>query len=244
MSKQSAKSKRSSRRNHWDENDNLIKPVPEEKPGENSVRRVKFECRTPKQIEYRTALESKRLIFSLGPAGTGKTYVATSHACKLLIDKRISHIIVTRPAVNAEEEMGFLPGELEEKWAPYFRPFKDVFLDWFSESALECMLKRGTIEIAPLGFIRGRTFENAFVILDEAQNTTCGQMKLFLTRIGQHSTVVVDGDVTQQDIKGPSGLEDAILRFRDMPESQIVEFTENDVVRDGIVREILKRYRK
>lgn len=211
---------------------------------EVKVKQLDFHCQTKAQIQYRTQIESKRLIFGVGAAGTGKSYVCLSVACKMLINKEINHIILTRPAVEAGESLGFLPGVVEEKWEPYFRPFRDIFLEWFGESHLEYMLKKNIIEVAPLAYIRGRTFDNAFIVLDEGQNTTPNQMKTFLTRMGKNSTVVVNGDITQKDIKGLSGLEDAIKRFGDMPDCAMTEFMINDVVRDGMVKEILKRYSK
>ena len=243
MPKSATRKARASRRlREWDEEGQVVQ-LHEPRRHENPlVKRTDFECQTETQTQYRVAIDSHKLIFGTGPAGTGKTYIATCCACKKLIDKEISRIVVTRPAINAEEEIGFLPGELAEKWAPYFRPLRDIFTQWFSESHLENMLKRNVIEIAPMGFIRGRTFDNAFVILDEAQNTTMGQMKLFLTRIGEYSTVVVNGDVSQKDIKGKSGLDDALERFDGMKACQVIEFTEKDIVRSGLVREILKRY--
>lgn len=210
---------------------------------ESFFRKPRLEAKTEAQGHYLLSMESKPLTFGLGPAGTGKTYVCTTLAAQKLAERQVSKIIVTRPAVEAGQGLGFLPGTIEEKFAPYFAPFKQVFEEYFGPSHLEYLIKRGTIEIAPLEYIRGLTFDNAFVILDEAQNTTPAQMKLFLTRIGEYSTVVVNGDTDQKDIQGLSGLEDATNRLDGMPSVGVVEFTEDDVVRSGIVREILKRYR-
>lgn len=202
-----------------------------------------LECRSQAQYQYLQMLKSKELIFGIGPAGTGKTFMAVSHAAIQLVDRHIQRIVITRPVV-ATEEMGFLPGEIEDKFAPYFEPIRRVLLNWISESHLENLLKRKRIEIAPLAFIRGMTFDDAFVILDEAQNTTPKQMKLFLTRIGRNCTVVVDGDLDQKDIKGKSGLEDALSRLQKLSQVGVFEFTEDDIVRSGLVKDILKSYRR
>lgn len=203
----------------------------------------KLECIGEAQHHYHTLIQSKLLTFGTGPAGTGKTYVCTSYAAQQLQDKRISKIIVTRPSVEAGPGLGFLPGTIEEKFAPYFEPFRRVLVKWFGESDLDYKLKRGIIEIAPIEYLRGITFENAFVILDEAQNTTPKQMKLFLTRIGEYTTTVVNGDTDQKDIKGLSGLEDAIKRLEGLADVGHYAFEEDDIVRSGLVRAILKRYR-
>ncbi len=201
-------------------------------------------CMTDRQREYLTAIESKQLIFGVGPAGTGKTFVSTKWACQQLDARKINQIILTRPAVESEEKLGFLPGTADEKVEPYFAPFRNIMIDHFGQGQFDCLVKNERIVIKPLAYIRGDTFENAVVLLDEAQNMTIKQMKTFLTRIGKFTTVIVDGDTDQVDIKEPSGLADAVERFQDLPDSQIVVFDEDDVVRSGMVREILKRYRK
>lgn len=201
-----------------------------------------LECQTEAQYQYLNLMQTKQLTFGTGPAGTGKSFVATSHACQQLIDRRVSKIIITRPAVSTDE-MGYLPGEIDEKFAPYFEPLRRIFLEWFGASHLDLMLKRGTIEIAPLAYMRGLTFDNAFVIMDEAQNATPQQMKLFLTRIGKYSTVVVNGDDDQKDIRGLSGLTDAVTRLERLDSVGHLAFTEDDVVRSGLVRDILRCYR-
>jgi len=203
-----------------------------------------LKCMTDRQREYLTAIESKQLVFGVGPAGTGKTFVSTKWACQQLADRRVNQIILTRPAVESEEKLGFLPGTADEKVEPYFAPFRNIMIEHFGQGQFDCMVKNGRIVIKPLAFIRGDTFENAIVLLDEAQNMTVKQMKTFLTRIGKYTTVVVDGDTDQVDIKELSGLTDALTRFEDLPNSQIVTFTEEDIVRSDMVREILKRYRK
>jgi len=200
------------------------------------------------QGQYMCAIDSKQLTFGLGPAGTGKTYICTRMACDMLDNKEISKIIVTRPAVEASDGgIGFLPGDIHEKFAPYFAPFRAVFDEVWGASKTEYLIKTGVIEIAPLEFIRGLTFKEAFVILDEAQNTTPGQMKLFLTRLGEDAKVVIIGDLSQKDITGQSGLQDAVDRLdtEHMRKKYVYvhEFTEDDIVRSGIVKEILMAYR-
>lgn len=197
------------------------------------------------QGHYMCAIDGRQLTFGLGPAGTGKTYICTRMACDMLDNKEIEKIIVTRPAVEASDGgMGFLPGDIHEKFAPYFAPFKAVFEEVWGPGKTEYLIKSGVIEIAPLEYIRGLTFKNAFVILDEAQNTTVGQMKLFLTRLGEDAKVVINGDISQKDIPGQSGLEDAVNRLQGLNQYVYVhEFTEEDIVRSGIVKAILLRYR-
>jgi len=205
--------------------------------------RKPLEAKTEAQAHYIMGIEANTLTFGVGPAGTGKTYICTRIGAKLLDEKRISRLVVTRPAVEAGGGLGFLPGTIHEKFAPYFAPFRDVLEDYFGKSHVEYLIKTGAIEIQPLEYIRGLTFDDAFVILDEAQNTTPGQMKLFLSRIGNYSRVVVNGDVTQKDIDGVSGLEDAMDRLEGLKGVGIIEFDEDDIVRSGICKEIMKRYR-
>lgn len=197
------------------------------------------------QGQYMCAIDGRQLTFGLGPAGTGKTYICTRMACDMLDNKEIEKIIVTRPAVEASDGgMGFLPGDIHEKFAPYFAPFRAVFEEVWGPGKTDYLIKSGVIEIAPLEYIRGLTFKNAFVILDEAQNTTVGQMKLFLTRLGEDAKVVINGDISQKDIPGQSGLEDAVNRLQGLNQYVYVhEFTEDDIVRSGIVKAILLRYR-
>lgn len=192
---------------------------------------------------YMGAIRSATLTIATGPAGTGKTYVSAGLAAEALSSHRIEKIIITRPALEAGESLGFLPGELEEKFDPYLQPFKDVLYERLGKSHVDLLIKRGTIEAAPLGFMRGRTFRNAFVILDEAQNATKSQMKLFLTRIGEGCTVVVNGDINQSDLPpGASGLPDAVRRLQNVDAIKLVEFTKADIVRSGLVQTIVERY--
>lgn len=196
------------------------------------------------QKRYLNAMKQFVLTFATGPAGTGKTWMCAALAAQLLEAGQIDKIIITRPAVEAGESLGFLPGELEEKFDPYLQPFRDVLNERLGKSYVELLIKRGRIEAAPLAYMRGRTFTDTFVILDEAQNTTPEQMKMFLTRIGQGCKVVVNGDTTQKDIKGASGLQDAVNRVTWIPSVKHIHFTREHVVRSGFVQEVIESYEK
>ena len=205
-----------------------------------------IEARNPNQQRYLTALRDKRLIFSTGAAGVGKTFLCTSHAAAELLEKKVERIIVTRPVLQAGEDLGFLPGDINEKFAPYFRPVYDVLQERLGGSFLQYCLKPGVdkVEIAPFAFMRGRTFKNAIVILDEAQNVTVSQMKLFLTRIGENCTVIINGDVTQCDLPKHvvSGLADALSRFNNNELVSVLEFSKEDCVRSDICQLALDAY--
>lgn len=203
-----------------------------------------LQAQTEAQGQYISAFMSSDIIFGIGPAGTGKTYCAAAYAAQQLMDKRIDQIIVTRPNIEVGAGMGFLPGELEEKYAPFLAPFEAIMVERIGRGPYEYAVKADKISPRPLGFMRGATFDNAIVILDEAQNTTPAEMKMFLTRIGKNCTVIVDGDVDQCDLNGPSGLVDALHRLHSVEGVRIVEFTEDDIVRSGIVKAILRQYRK
>ena len=194
------------------------------------------------QAHYMMSINSSDLTFGVGPAGTGKTYVCGSLAAEALMSGKASHIIITRPAVEAGESLGFLPGEISEKYEPYIQPFREVLNERMGKSRVEYSMKRGQIEAAPLAYMRGRTFKDAFVILDEAQNTTPTQMKLFLTRIGKNCTVIVNGDLNQSDIRGQSGLDDAMNKLKHIKGIQSVVFDRADVVRSGLVQKIVEAY--
>lgn len=194
------------------------------------------------QARYIHTIGDHVVTFATGPAGTGKTYIPAALAAAALQAKVIEKVILTRPAIEAGENLGFLPGELDEKYAPYLAPFKDVFYQALGPGFYQYCLKNQTIEPAPLAYMRGRTFRNAFVILDEAQNVTPVQMKMFLTRIGENCTVVVAGDLRQKDLPGPSGLADAIERLKHVRRAAHVEFTAEDVVRSGFVQDVLEAY--
>lgn len=194
------------------------------------------------QKRYINAIRTQQVTFASGPAGVGKTWLAGALAAEQLTGRKIEKIIITRPAVEAGEKLGFLPGEMEEKYAPYLAPFRDVLDERLGKSFVDLALKRGKIEAAPFAYMRGRTFKNALVILDEAQNTTPTQMKMFLTRIGENCVVVVNGDLNQKDIPGKSGFEDAIQRLSFIPSISHVKFDHDDVVRSGICQEIVQAY--
>ena len=202
-------------------------------------------AKTETQGHYILAIKNKKLTFGVGPAGTGKTFLCSALAAEALELKQTDKIIITRPAVESGENLGFLPGELEDKFSPYLTPFLDVFYKRLGKSFTEYLIKVGRIEAAPLAYMRGRTFENCWVILDEAQNTTPEQMKMFLTRIGSNCRVIVNGDINQTDIKGGiCGLQDAINKLSNFGQIQVIEFGKEDVVRSGLVQKIVEAYEK
>jgi phosphate starvation-inducible protein PhoH and related proteins len=196
------------------------------------------------QLRYLEAIERNDIVFGIGPAGTGKTYLAMAQAVAYLMAKRVSRIVLARPAVEAGEKLGFLPGDLQEKVNPYLRPLYDALYDMLEGDRVERLLDRGTIEIAPIAFMRGRTLNDAFVILDEAQNTTSEQMKMFLTRLGFGSKAVVTGDITQIDLPAGrlSGLIEAIKVVGGIEGITFVHFDDRDVVRHRLVQQIVKAY--
>ncbi|MEM1082590.1 MAG: PhoH family protein [Verrucomicrobiota bacterium] len=202
--------------------------------------------KTPMQLEYLRAIEDNDVCFGLGPAGTGKTYLAMAMALSMLKAKRIHRVVLTRPAVEAGEALGFLPGDLREKVAPYLRPLYDAIHDMIGAEEGERYLEDGTIEIAPLAFMRGRTLSRSFVILDEAQNTTREQMFMALTRLGEESRMVVTGDASQIDLKGNvrSGLSEAERALKGTDDIAFVRFSEEDVVRHPVVGKIIAAYQR
>lgn len=218
-------------------------PATEERFATRRKKAEPLEAKTEVQAHYLMAMQDSQLIFAIGPAGTGKTYLASSYAADLLQSKAIEKIIITRPNVEVGAGFGFLPGELEEKYSPYLAPFREIMIERMGLSTYEYNLKAEYIVPTPLAFLRGATFNDAFVILDEAQNCTPAEMKMFLTRIGRNCTVVVDGDPDQCDLSGPSGLNDAVNRLERIPGVTVVEFTEDDIVRSGLVRDVLIAYR-
>jgi len=203
-------------------------------------------ARTPNQRVLVEESYKNDLIFAIGPAGTGKTYTAIALAVRALKNREIKKIILSRPAVEAGENLGFLPGDLKEKIDPYLQPLYDALQDMIPPKKLEDFMKEGIIEIAPLAFMRGRTLSNAFVILDEAQNTTILQLKMFLTRMGLNAKFIVTGDVTQIDLprRSNSGLIFAMKLLRNIESISIVQFNTNDIVRHRLVREIVDAYQK
>jgi phosphate starvation-inducible protein PhoH and related proteins len=186
----------------------------------------------------------KDIVFGIGPAGTGKTMLACQVGVKLFLEGSIDRIVVTRPAVSADEELGFLPGTLEQKMAPWTRPIFDVFREYFYANEIEGMIAEGVIEISPLAYMRGRTFKDAFIIADEMQNATPNQMKMLLTRIGNNSKMVVTGDLNQADRLKDNGLIDFISHLRDFEASRIetIEFAQRDIERHPVVKEVLQVY--
>jgi phosphate starvation-inducible PhoH-like protein len=201
-------------------------------------------AKSPNQRRYIEAIRGNDLVFGVGPAGTGKTYLAVAMAITLLNDKRIQRILLCRPAVEAGERLGFLPGDIAAKVDPYLRPLYDALYDMLEPDRIERLVERGTIEVAPLAFMRGRTLNDAFIILDEAQNTTPEQMKMFLTRIGLDSKAVVTGDVTQIDLPAQktSGLVEARDVVAGIPGIEVVNFDKADVVRHPLVQRIVAAY--
>lgn len=200
--------------------------------------------RSATQAKYITEMMQNELVFGLGPAGTGKTYLAVALAVSMMLEGAVDKIILSRPAVEAVENLGFLPGDLKEKVDPYLRPLYDALYEMLPAEQVDKKLALGEIEIAPLAFMRGRTLSNAFVILDEAQNTTPMQMKMFLTRLGENSRMVVNGDLSQVDLpRGViSGLRDALDTLKGISNIGSVTFSANDVVRHGLVAKIVKAY--
>ena len=201
----------------------------------------------PKSLQqklYIDAMRDKDVVFGIGPAGTGKTYLAMAMAISHLLKKKVERIVLTRPAVEAGERLGFLPGDLEQKVNPYLRPLYDALYDMLEYDHVQRLLQRDAIEVAPLAFMRGRTLNDAFIILDEAQNTTSEQMKMFLTRLGFNSKAVITGDVTQVDLPNTtkSGLIEASRILKSIEGLSFIAFSEDDVVRHRLVTEIIKAY--
>ena len=203
-------------------------------------------CKTLGQKQYVDAIKKNTCTFAIGPAGTGKTYLAIAMAVVALKNKEIERIILTRPAVEAGEKLGFLPGDLAQKVDPYLRPLYDALHDMMGVEAYQRLVERGAVEVAPLAYMRGRTLNDAFIILDEAQNTTSEQMKMFLTRMGMGSRMVITGDITQVDLPlgKKSGLVEAVEVLKNVPDIGIAQLTHRDVVRHELVQAIVKAYEK
>jgi phosphate starvation-inducible PhoH-like protein len=217
-----------------------------EEDGEISIptKRRNVFPRSARQAEYIKTMQTYDLVFGLGPAGTGKTYLAVAYGVSLLLSGQIDRIILSRPAVEADEKLGFLPGDMREKIDPYLRPLYDALHDMLPAEQVQKRMGNGEIEVAPLAFMRGRTLSNAFVILDEAQNTTPIQMKMFLTRLGMNSRMVITGDLTQVDLPSGvlSGLKDALRALEGVKEIGYLTFGEEDVVRHSLVSKIVHAY--
>lgn len=217
-----------------------------EETGAGAIRTKKrhISPRTPNQAAYIEAIRKNDMVFGFGPAGTGKTYLAVAMAVEMFVKGEVSRLIFTRPAVEAGENLGFLPGDMKEKVDPYLRPIYDALHDMLPWDVMMKKMESGDIEIAPLAFMRGRTLSNAFVILDEAQNTTCSQMKMFLTRMGEGSRMVVTGDLTQTDL--PKGIKSGLLEASEVLEGvegiQFCHFTRKDVIRHKLVARVVEAY--
>ena len=208
--------------------------------------RKRISPRSPNQSRYIQLMQKHDLVFGLGPAGTGKTYLAVAMGASLLRRRMVDRLILSRPAVEAGERLGFLPGDMKDKVDPYLRPLYDALQDMLPEGKFVTRLESGQIEVAPLAFMRGRTLADAFVILDEAQNTTPAQMMMFLTRLGENSRMVVTGDPAQHDLPlgAESGLDDAVAKLDGLGDVGMIRFTEKDVVRHPLVSKIIDAYRR
>ena len=204
-----------------------------------------IKAQTTNQRRMVDEIATNDLVFAVGPAGTGKTYTAVALAVKALKEKEVRRIILTRPAVESGENLGFLPGDLKEKLDPYMQPLYDALRDMIAPEKLQAYLETGVIQIAPLAFMRGRTLDNAFVILDEAQNTTHAQMKMFLTRMGKHAKFIITGDPGQIDLprKQVSGLKESLLALKDINGIAMVYLDDKDVIRHKLVRQIISAYK-
>ncbi|MCG6899817.1 MAG: PhoH family protein [Gammaproteobacteria bacterium] len=213
-----------------------------ERSRSGSCKHPLIQARNQAQGQYLAAIRSNQLVFGLGPAGTGKTFCATAMAVEAFERRETRRIIFTRPAIESGESLGFLPGKLMDKLEPYFSTFRNYLTDMLGRGVVECALKNGHIQFEPLAFMRGKTFDDAFVILDEAQNCTRLQLKMFLTRIGENSRVIINGDTQQTDIGCGSGLRDTANRLHDLDSVYIHEFTCSDIVRSELVRTIMARY--
>ena len=209
----------------------------------SSIKQIKpIQAKNKAQDLFMSAIKTHTLIFGLGPAGTGKSYCTAAMAAQALIAGDIDRIIFTRPAVEAGNSMGFLPGKLDEKFDPYFSAFKSCLISNAGKGVVECAIKNGNIIVEPLAYMRGKTFNRAFVVLDEAQNCSPEEMKMFMTRIGKQSTIVINGDLSQKDIRCYSGLHDAISRIHKVKGVYVHEFDYQDIVRSDIVKDIIMCY--
>lgn len=208
------------------------------------TRKKPITARSPNQAAYIEAIQKNPMVFGLGPAGTGKTYLAVAAGVSMFLNGDVERLIFCRPAVEAGERLGFLPGDMKEKVDPYLRPIYDALHDMLPWEFMTSKIEAGDIEIAPLAFMRGRTLSNAFVILDEAQNTTPTQMKMFLTRMGESTRMVITGDLTQTDLPQnvKSGLRDAVETLQDVPEIKFIHFRKEDVIRHPLVGKIVHAY--
>lgn len=228
--------------------DNVVVDINRNDPFSQNIspsKKVKpFRAQTTSQKRFINAIKSKILTFGLGPAGTGKTYCTAAMAAEAITNGEVKRIVFTRPAVEAGPSMGFLPGKLEDKFDPYFGAFKTCLKQLLGKGVVECALKNNNITTEPLAYMRGKTFNDAFVVLDEAQNCTEAELKMFVTRIGQSSTFVINGDLEQTDIGRDSGLFQMIQRLTQLTDVHVHEFDYDDIVRSGIVRDILQTFQE
>ena len=201
-----------------------------------------IQAKNKSQSAFMAAIRSNTLVFGLGPAGTGKSYCTAAMAAEALMTGDTDRIIFTRPAVETGKSLGFLPGKLEDKFDPYFSAFKSCLISNAGKGVVECAVKNGNIVVEPLAYMRGKTFNRCFVILDEAQNCSAEEIKMFMTRIGRNSTVVINGDLSQTDLEDCTGLHDAINRVHDVRGVHVHEFTCDDIVRSDIVKDIIMKY--
>ncbi|MFV0227705.1 PhoH family protein [Empedobacter falsenii] len=228
-----------------EDNDEMLQMKKEDEIIVHGVNGKMIKPQTPNQHKLVQTVYNKDMVFAIGPAGTGKTYTAVALAVQALKNKEVRRIIMTRPAVEAGENLGFLPGDMKDKLDPYLQPLYDALKDMIPFEKLSAYTEKGVIEVAPLAFMRGRTLDDAFVILDEAQNTTYAQMKMFLTRMGKNSKFIITGDPGQVDLppKQKSGLREAINILKDVKDIGFIYLDDKDVVRHKIVREVLKAYK-
>ena len=227
---------------HSGPHSDFYSPSPSHKALSSSSPVKPIKAKNRAQDIFMSAIKTHTLVFGLGPAGTGKSYCTAAMAAEAMVAGKIDRIIFTRPAVEAGNSMGFLPGRLEEKFDPYFSAFKSCLVSNAGRGVIECALKNGNISVEPLAYMRGKTFNRAFVVLDEAQNCTPEEMKMFMTRIGRDSTVVINGDLSQTDIRCYSGLHDAISRVHEVKGVYVYEFEYSDIVRSDIVKDIIMCY--
>lgn len=227
--------------------DNVVIDFHSNNPAYDPIRKPapyhnKIKARNQAQGQFMAAIRTNTLIFGLGPAGTGKSYCTAAMAAEALISGDVDRVVFTRPAVETGNSLGFLPGKLDDKFEPYFSAFKSCLISNAGKGVVECAVKNGNIVMEPLAYMRGKTFNNTFVVLDEAQNCTHEEIKMFMTRIGVGSTVVINGDLSQSDISSCAGLYDAINRVHDIHGVYVHEFSCDDIVRSDIVKDIIMKY--
>ncbi len=253
MSRKSSRQRREKQKYKLDYDDGgsvvVELPPPQQNPGttpfhnhSNRTLAKPIKAKNRAQTRFMSAIKANILTFGLGPAGTGKSYCTAAMAAEALMQGKIDRIIFTRPAVETGNSLGFLPGKLDEKFDPYFSAFKSCLINIAGKGVIECALKNGNISVEPLSYMRGKTFNRCFVVLDEAQNCTSEELKMFMTRTGENTTVVINGDLSQSDLSGYSGLFEAIHKVQDVDNVYVHQFQCDDIVRSGIVKDIIMRY--